>query len=917
MTSYRSICDRIQAVQKAFPDRVALRYGDATMSYRELDQKANQTAGYLRQRGVTPASTVAICMERSFEWIVAALSVLRLGAVYVPLDPAWPDSRVRFAVADSGAVALIGTGALLKSFGSGVLGVDPFRDAGAIAAASLTDLQSVGHDGLAYLIYTSGSTGAPKGVELTHGNLSHLIDWHTETFNLRAEDCASHLAGLGFDAAVWEIWPTLATGACLCMADDAVRLSPKLMQQWILSQRVTIGFVPTVHASALIGMEWPENTAFRVLLTGGDALLHGPAHPLPFTVVNNYGPTECTVVATSAVVRPGVAGAPTIGVPIAGATVYLLNESGDQVEDGQVGELYIGGKGVGRGYRNLPESTTKNFLPDPFSGRPGARMYKTGDCGVRRSDGEIQFHGRLDRQVKIRGHRIELDEIGITLSQHPAVQFAVVTADGSADSKVQLLAYVLIKDGAHIPAMPDLHKFLLGSLPTYMVPGVFLRLNKIPLSPNGKLDLEKLPDAVIAPLPGRGGNATSATARERTLLSLMQDVLQNTSIGLKDNFFLAGGHSLLGMQLIMRLRSAFGVEVTLRQLLDAPTVEGLSVVVEMSLAQERLSAIWKDLLKLPKLAPDASFEDLGGDEDFVEQLQRRINTEFGRYFPKIELLKNQTVRKQLALLYDTTREKNLLPPGIVALQSEGNHNSLFWLHYPCLALAKAMGADRPFLCLMLTEEDLSMLGPSPKLQQVARCLVPKILKAQPRGPYLLGGFCLGGILSYEVACQMQAAGHEISKLILLDAPSPEYFRPGQIKALVTRPAYVTRRLKQLGPRRTVFNLLGRATQQLSRKSARAALAPLDERVQSMLELAASVYNPSVFNGKATLIMASELPPNSPPHDAFLPWWNAIIKQEIQTEMIPGLHEDLVKAPAVYQVAHAITSHLVLPQEVLA
>ena len=919
MSSYRAVCDRIRAARLIYPDATALSHAGATMSYAKLDERADQFAGYLAQLGVTSATNVAICMERSPEWIVAALAILRTGASYVPLDPAWPDSRVLFALEDSGATALVSSAALRSRIVCDIPSIDPLRDADAIAAAAAKFETQPPNDAasVAYTIYTSGSTGAPKGVEITHANLSHLIDWHLDAFGVTARDCASHLAGLGFDAAVWEIWPTLCAGACLCLPDEAVRLSPELMQQWIVSQGITVSFVPTVNAAALIAMEWPLNTKLRFLLTGGDALPHGPSHPLPFSVVNNYGPTECTVVATSGFVRVGSTGAPTLGHPIAGTSVYLLDSEGRRVADNEIGEMYIGGNGVGRGYRNLAEATRTSFLPDPFSGVPGARMYKTGDCGLQRADGEIEFHGRLDRQVKIRGQRIELDEIGITLSQHPAVRFAVVTTENAGGPKAGLVAYVLVAENSPLPAVSDLQEFLQGTLPSYMVPGTFLRLSKLPLSASGKLDLAKLPEAVIDSLPGRAKAKTPANAIELKLLGLVQEVLQDDSVGANDNFFLAGGHSLLGMQLIMRLRATFGVDLTLRHLFESPTVEGLALVVEVVLAQERLLTIWKAVLGRPQIGLDVGFEELGTDERDTQDLQRRIHAEFGRYLPKIELIQNQTIRKQAALLYNSVRENQTLPQGVVALQSEGEGNGIFWLHYPCLNLAKALGEDRPFLCLLLTAEDLSALGSSPTLQEVARCLVPKIVAAQPQSPYILGGYCLGGILSYEVACQMQAAGHEISHLVLLDTPSPEYYRPARFRSLMQRPGYLTRRVKQLGLRRTAFNLLSRAARRLPINAETEVLPPLDERVQSMLELAASRYKPSIFDGKAALIMASELPPDSPPHDDFLPWWRAIIRQEVQTRFVPALHPDLIKAPAVFRVAEAISSHLAAKEEVAA
>src|SRR6202453_3427213 len=368
----RPVTEQISELRDSCPHSIALSCGDQQLSYQELGRRMDHFAGHLTDLGIVSGDTVAVCMERSFDWIVAALGIMRVGAAYVPLDSAWPDSRLRFAVNESGAAALVARAALLDRLEVKARGIDPGRDAAAIAAAPEAPSRSVSPESLAYVIYTSGSTGVPKGVEITHANLSHLVRWHRDAFRVTQQDRASHLAGLGFDAAVWEIWPHLAAGATVCLADDAVRSSPELMQEWMIRERITIAFVPTVHAAALMAMAWPATTALRLLLTGGDALPHAPAVQLPFDVVNNYGPTECTVVATSCVLKAGSRGAPPIGRPIAGASVYLLNEHGEQVPDGSIGEIYIGGSGVGRGYRDLPELTGQSFLPDPFTGAPVA-----------------------------------------------------------------------------------------------------------------------------------------------------------------------------------------------------------------------------------------------------------------------------------------------------------------------------------------------------------------------------------------------------------------------------------------------------------------------------------------------------------------------------------------------------------------
>lgn len=581
------VSEQISDLGRNFPHSIALSCGEERLSYAELNRRANRFAGYLKRIGLAEGETVAICLERSCDWIVAALGIMRASAAYVPLDSAWPDSRLRFAVQDSGATVLVARTALLDRLQVKARGVDPCRDAWAIGAAPGVALEPVRPDSLANVIYTSGSTGVPKGVEITHANLDHLVHWHRDAFKVTPEDRASHLAGLGFDAAGWEVWPSLAAGATVCIAHDGVRCSPELLQQWIIRERVTIAFVPTVHALPMMAMEWPTTTSLRLLLTGGDVLHRAPAVELPFQVVNNYGPTECTVVATFSVLKPGSHGAPPIGRPIAGASVYLLSEDGEQVPDGSTGEIYIGGGGVGRGYRNLPDLTARCFLSDPFIGAPNARMYRTGDFGIRRPDGEIEFRGRRDRQTKIRGQRIELDEVGVALTDCPAVEFAVAVSRTLAGGENELVAHVLPKRNAAVPTGRELRQHLSQRLPDCMIPVKFVRLHELPLSPNGKIDFGLL----AMPTPGNllADDAVVPAAApkpiEEKLLTMMRQVLRNNAVRANDNFFLAGGHSLLAMQLVMRMRDVFGVEMTIRQLFDAPTVASLALLVESTLIE--------------------------------------------------------------------------------------------------------------------------------------------------------------------------------------------------------------------------------------------------------------------------------------------------------------------------------------------
>jgi acyl-coenzyme A synthetase/AMP-(fatty) acid ligase/aryl carrier-like protein len=447
-------------------------------------------------------------------------------------------------------------------------------------------------DSLAYVIYTSGSTGLPKGVEITHANLANVVRWHREACNVTSHDRASHLLGLGFDAAALEIWAHLCAGATLCLPDEMERSSPELIQTWMIRERVTISLVPAVLGARLMTLEWPSESALRTLIIGGEALLHGPPAQLPFKVVNHYGPTECTVVTTWATLTPGSDEVPPIGCPIDGATVYLLDNQGVQVPDGTAGEIYIGGSGVGRGYRNLSALTEQCFLPNPFSGVTGATMYRTGDLGRRRPDGELEFCGRRDRQVKIRGQRVELDEIGSVLMHHPDISFAVAVERPSDGGEKRLTAYVLLDDGVSVPTAQELQEYLLRSLPDYMTPFAFVRLHFIPLSANGKLDLTMLASHGDL-LPLERTQEAPATLIEERLLTMMREVLDNNAMGANDNFFLVGGHSLLGMQLLMRLRQSFGTDLTLQQLFEAPTVKRLALTVEQMII-EGINALTDD-----------------------------------------------------------------------------------------------------------------------------------------------------------------------------------------------------------------------------------------------------------------------------------------------------------------------------------
>lgn len=565
------------------PDSPALLAGAEVMTYRELNQLANQLANWLIALGVGPNDLVAICLDRSAMGVVSALGTLRAGGAYLPLDPAYPTERLSTMLNDARPLVLITTERVAERIPAGpwrVIAID--RDAEEVSRQSTSSpVTDISPEHLAYVIYTSGSTGRPKGVEITHANLMNLVSWHQDAFELTAEDRASLLAGVGFDAAVWETWPYLAAGASLHLPPEATRLSPELLRDWLAAERITISFLPTALAERAMTLEWPTHTALRTLLTGAETLKQFPSDDLPFSLVNNYGPTECTVVATSGPVPHDTFTntLPTIGRPIANTQVYILDENLRQVPVHAAGEIYVGGAGVARGYLNRPELTAEKFVHDPFSTNPGARLYRTGDLGRYLANGEIAYLGRIDEQIKIMGHRIEPGEIVNVLDRHPAIRTSLVVAREDACSQKHLVAY-LVRDSSSPLSAAELRSFLGEELPQYMVPPIFVELESFPLTQNGKVDRAALP-APNAENTLRDQEITPArTPVEERLAVMLSSLLGLEQVSVHDNFFMLGGHSLLGTQLIAQIRGAFGVELALRTLFESPTIEQLSLEIE-------------------------------------------------------------------------------------------------------------------------------------------------------------------------------------------------------------------------------------------------------------------------------------------------------------------------------------------------
>ncbi|MEW5929980.1 MAG: amino acid adenylation domain-containing protein [Gemmatimonadota bacterium] len=603
------IHELIAAWAERTPEALAVVSGEDALTYHELDTRANRLASQLAGLGAGPEVRVGVCLERSAGMVVAMLAVLKAGAAYLPLDPAYPADRLEYMLADSGAHVLV-TQASLRGLlpTEGVRTVLVEADATDVAAEpDVAPRMAVVPESAAYVIYTSGSTGVPKGVAVEHRALRNLCAWYARAFGVTEADRMTQLISAGFDGSVAEIWTCLSRGACLQVVPDEVRADPERLRDWLVDLRSTVATAPVAVAEPLLALPWPADTALRWLVAGADRLMARPGAAVPFALSNNYGPTECTVICTSGRVKAEGARAPSIGQPVDNMRVYVLDPGMRPLPPGVPGELYVGGVQLARGYLGRPGQTAERFVPDPLSSEPGARLYRTGDWARWLADGTLEFLGRQDAQVKVRGFRIELGEVEAALRRLPAVTDCVVMAREDVPGDRRLVAYVV--GGTDAEA---LRTHLRRMLPEYMVPSAFVPLARLPLTPNGKLDRK----ALSVPAHARVDREAAAprTPVEEVLAGIWAEMLRLELVGVEESFFDLGGHSLLATRMVSRVRELFGVELPLRALFEGPTVAEMARQVEtLMLAGAEESGLADALERLERLSEDEVMALLGGD----------------------------------------------------------------------------------------------------------------------------------------------------------------------------------------------------------------------------------------------------------------------------------------------------------------
>lgn len=591
-SAYPNDCLHIQIerqVEKT-PEAVAVEFQDQKLNYAQLNGRANQLARYLVSLGIGLDMCVGICMERSLDMVVTLLAILKAGAAYLPLDPSHPRERLAYVLKHSGAQKVITQASLAEMLPADIAScICLDQEWPHIAGYEAHNLKSRSvPENVMYVLYTSGSTGTPKGVAVPHSALSNHMHWMKQTFRMDASVRVLQKTPFAFDASVWEFYAPLLNGGALVMARPGGHQDSAYLVKKVQEAAITMLQVVPSMLSLLVGEpEFSQCCSLHWLFSGGEPLTDELAREvnekLSAPLVNLYGPTEAAIDTTYWTSHTSWSAKVSLGRAISNAKVYVLDRAGQLVPTEVPGELYIGGAGLARGYLSLPELTAQRFLPDPFSGAIGARLYRTGDQVQWRPDGSLEFLGRLDHQVKLGGYRIELGEIESILQQHPAVERAAVVVREDVGER-RLVGYLVKKPGIENLNVNEVRDHLKQRVPEYMIPSVLLVLESMPLTNSGKLDRKKLP----VPSAGAQGCPYVAPSNEieERLCEIWSKVLGVKTIGVNDNFFELGGQSILAMQIIRRINQAFKLDLPMRSIFQESTVSGLAMLVEETLLEK-------------------------------------------------------------------------------------------------------------------------------------------------------------------------------------------------------------------------------------------------------------------------------------------------------------------------------------------
>jgi amino acid adenylation domain-containing protein len=843
------------------PNAVAVVCEDQALTYSELNRRANRLAHHLRKLGVGPDRVVGILAERSLEMLIGLLATLKAGGAYLPLEPTYPQERLSFLLQDANPIAVLTQREAATRLPGGLRNV-LFLEESFRSQSEVNPVSGVGPENLAYIIYTSGSTGKPKGALNSHGGLANWLCWMQELFPLSARDSMLQKALFTFDVSVREFFLPLSTGGRVVIARPGLHGDSRYLVEMIRKHRITaIHFVPPMLSAFLEDPEARSCTSLRFVMCSGDALTFDLQakffETFPHLELHNmWGATEHAPESTHYHCRrePGEGIVP-VGRPGPNTQLYILDRAIQPVPIGVVGEAYLGGIQTGLGYLAKPELTAEKFLSNPFT---QGKLYKTGDLGRFRTDGVMEFAGRADRRVKLRGFRIEPGEIETVLKKHPAVRDCVALLRENGNESEQLVAYLV----AEKISPNDLRQHAQRSLPDYMVPAAFVFLEKIPVTSNGKLDRAALP----VPEQQHERFVEPQTALQRQLAEIWQKVLGVERIGLDDDFFELGGHSLLASRFLSEAEKTFGKRLPLASLFQMPTIRKLAVALEA--ADEK-----------PTWSPLVAIQPHGARPSFFA-----VHTISGQVMRYVEL-------------------------------------------------AQRLGEDQPFYGIQAEGVNGGAMRQT-TIRTIARSYVQEIRRVQRCGPYYLGGHCIGGVIAFEMAQQLHAAGEEVACLVLIDVYNPAHAPRSRrmrkrIRQALERaaglspgeqPLYFARAVVRKAKRRVAQLLKGghsviRRYYRLIRQDAeRVAVPPehLRSQVWTTLERAQSKYKPRSYSGRIVLFCPVDPDPESADRG-----WSQIAKGGLEIHEIPGEHQTVFASVHVPVLAEKLSACLRAAAQVAA